>query len=209
MSLIQHWEEPDKHQEIAFWKIEEPLSFFTSKIQEINMPTFRSEKRALEFAATRYLLKVLRPDFPFSSIVFNEKGKPYLKDRSLFFSISHSFPYVGVGFNNVQPIGIDLQTFEPKILRLKDRFLSEEEQSFTQAQIDRTTLLWASKEAAYKWYGEGFMDFIDHMTVVDWREEEENIALSMEFKHPKIQKQLNVKGKIEDYFAWAITSATI
>lgn len=209
MSLIQHWEEKEQYQEIALWKIEEPLSYFTSKLHRISVPAFKSERRALEFAATRFLLQELRPEFPFHSVVLNEKGKPYLKDDSLFFSITHSYPYIGVVISDQQSVGIDIQRFDPKILRLKDRFLSEEEQLLTLSKVDRTTLLWACKEAAYKWYGNGWMDFIDHMTVVEWEEEGQNIALSMDFKHPNIQKKLTLKGKIEEDFAWAITSSTL
>lgn len=197
----------DEHKtQMAFWNIEEPLSFFSSHLKNISIPEYKSERRKLEFAATRFLLQELVSDFPFHAIEKNEKGKPYIKDNPFYFSISHTFPYVGVAISEEQSIGLDLQIYERKISRLQDKFLGKKEQELSQSEIEKITLLWSGKEAAYKWYGEGFMDFKEHMQFIDWKEEMDYIRLIMDFNHPEMQKKLQLQGKMEKDFAWASTT---
>lgn len=205
MKILRIKGEDDNNTEMFFWKIEEPLNFFTSHLKSISVPEFKSERRKLEFAATRYLLKELVSDFPFHAILKNDKGKPFIKGNPFYFSISHSFPYVGVALSEKQSIGLDLQTYETKIKRLQDKFLGEKEQELSQSEMKKITLLWSGKEAAYKWYGEGFMDFKEHMQFVDWKEEANFVRLLMDFKHPEMQRKLQLQGKMEEDFAWAST----
>ncbi|HZH88966.1 MAG TPA: 4'-phosphopantetheinyl transferase superfamily protein [Chitinophagaceae bacterium] len=207
MSLIKHWSEEQDGKQLAFWKIEEPLDFFASQLKGWEIPIARSERRQLEFASSRFLLQELVADFPVQDVQINDKGKPFLPNESLHFSISHSFPYVGVAVSPKRSIGLDVQTYEPKIKRLQDKFLGIDEQRLSDSLIEKITLLWSSKEAAYKWYGEGFMDFKEHMIVQEWLDFDEYVQLKMNFQHPNQQSDLMLQGRMESEFAWACTES--
>ena len=72
-------------------------------------------------------------------------------------------------------VGVDVEIPVPKILRISDKFLSREEHQlfkvpFSDRQGDHVTsesqlptLLWSAKEAVFKWYGEGAVDFRQHI----------------------------------------------
>ena len=62
--------------------------------------------------------------------------------------------------------GIDVELIQPKIERIKHKFLSGKEQDLLPARnAQLLTLLWSCKEAVYKWHGRGGVDFISHIVI--------------------------------------------
>ena len=61
------------------------------------------------------------------TIIRNENGKPYVKDGSVFISISHCDGVAAVALSDEEEIGVDIQSMpdEEKAERLSKRFLSE------------------------------------------------------------------------------------
>src|SRR5690606_11835849 len=119
----------------------------------------KTEKRRLEFLASRYLLQYLLPGFPFGSLKVTDQGKPALENDIVHFSISHSFPYVAVVIGN-RSVGIDVQVYREKIHRVKHKFLSPEELIIVQEKTENLTLAWTVKESVFNWYGAGSVDLI-------------------------------------------------
>jgi len=186
------------------WKIEEPESFFSKQLGFSGHQ--KTEPRRLEYLATRYLLQHLIPDISFSDLKCHPEGKPFLDNSHLHFSISHSFPFVAVALDQ-QPIGIDIQVFQQKIIRLQQKFLSPEEQILFKNEIEKITLAWTAKEAAFKWFGEGKVDFIQHMPIRKLAFSEQNAHLEMDFLRTNPQQKLLLTGAIEPEFAWSVTIA--
>src|SRR5690606_25028830 len=127
--------EKNSHYRYSIWKISEPENFFSEALgfgSERN-----TEKRRLEYLASRYLLKYLLPEFPFGAITTGQ-GKPGIEDDIVHFSISHSFPYVAVVIGN-QSVGIDIQMYREKIHRVKHKFLSPEERRIVQESTENLT----------------------------------------------------------------------
>lgn len=199
MALYKSLEFNTKKQ-LAIWKIEEPESFFADKVGFQGHQ--KTEKRRLEFLASRFLLKQLIPDFSFLELKSHPEGKPYFEDNRVHFSISHSFPFVAVAIDE-KPVGIDVQVFQEKIMRLQQKFLSAEEQLIFDNSIETITLAWAAKEAAFKWFGEGSVDFIQHMPIRKLKLDQQNAEMEMDFLRIKPQKALLISGGIESEFAWA------
>ena len=185
----------------AIWKIEEPEIFFADNLGFIGNQ--KTEKRRLEFLASRYLLKYLIPDFSFIDLKSHSEGKPFFEDSRVHFSISHSFPYVAVVIDE-NPVGIDVQIFQDKILRLQQKFLSTEERNLFDNSVEAITLAWAAKEAAFKWFGEGKVDFIQHMPIRKLELLQQNAIMEMDFLRVNPKKELLITGGIESDFAWAI-----
>ena len=188
-------------QQAIIWKIEESESFFSDNLGFVAQ--HKTEKRRLEFLASRYLLKYLIPDFSFSDLKSHREGKPFFEDDRIHFSISHSFPFVAVVIDE-QPVGIDVQVFQEKILRLQQKFLSAEEQIIFDNSMEHITLAWAAKEAAFKWFGEGQVDFIQHMPIRKLILDQQSATMEMDFLRIIPKKELIIAGGIESDFAWAI-----
>lgn len=185
------------------WKVTEPESFFTAHTGLY--PDKKSELRRLEHLAGRYLLQQVVPGLSLDRVAISQLGKPYLRDGGLHFSISHSFPYVGVAADEHKEVGIDVQTLQDKIQRLQYKFLSDAEQDICGQATERITLAWAAKEAAFKRYGLGAVDFIRHMPIRGMQLSGNEARLQMEFLREEPAVMLELGGGIEPDFAWSVT----
>jgi phosphopantetheinyl transferase len=155
----------DPNTRLAAWKIEEEESFFLEEVplqREITHPNKR-----LQHLAGRYLLKKLFPQFPVSLIQIADTRKPFLEDEAFHFSISHCMNYAAALVSKVNRVGIDLELASPKIEKVAHKFISDEERSLFQdlplPELQLSTLIWSCKEAVFKWYGLGQVDFREHM----------------------------------------------
>ncbi len=149
---------------LAVWHISEPEDFFLEKVQlqkAINHPHKR-----LQHLAGRYLLKLLHPDFPLHLIEIAESKKPLLSNEAFHFSISHCGDFAAAIVSENYSAGIDVELVTPKIELIKNKFLSVIELSLLPANNAQfLTLFWNCKEAVYKWYGNGGVDFKNHINL--------------------------------------------
>lgn len=155
---------------LALWEITETKeelisllnnnSVITAKIEQ-----FGSEKRQLEFLATRTLLnEVLGQN---KTIAYEANGQPYLTDHSYAISITHTGKYVAILLHPTSPVGIDIEKISEKVERVKTKFLSEFELSFIESRSEKTqlALMWSAKEALYKIIGKENVDFIKDLHI--------------------------------------------
>ncbi len=149
---------------LAVWQITEDENFFLQKIhlkKQINHP-----KKRLQHLAGRYLLQWLHPEFPVHLIEIAESNKPLLPDGPFNFSISHCGNFAAAIISKNNSAGIDVEQVTSKIQLIKNKFLSEDEMHFINQSTDQLiqlTILWSCKEAVYKWYGKGEVDFKKHI----------------------------------------------
>ncbi|MEO7800973.1 MAG: 4'-phosphopantetheinyl transferase superfamily protein [Ginsengibacter sp.] len=172
---------------IGVWHIEESESFFTEKVplpvQHISHP-----HKKLQHLAGRYLLQELFPGFPYHLIEIADTRKPFLPNEAYHFSISHCGDYAAVFVSEDNRVGVDIEIPDKKIDRIQHKFLNDEELEAVQKLIlkrqnlkvykDSTsthylsltthnfhllTLLWSCKEAVFKWFGDGGVDFRKHI----------------------------------------------
>lgn len=202
MPIYKQWQSGDSAK-AAIWKIEEPEDFFKAGTGLASER--KSEIKRLEHLAARFLLREVHPGFPLDKIIKSPLGKPFLPDTALFFSISHSFPYVAVAIDTQKEIGIDIQIIQSRILRLQGKFLSPEEQLLCAGQPELVTLAWAAKEAAFKWYGKGAVDFIKHMPITAIDLQPGQAELSMLFSREQPRLDIKLHGSLENDFAWSVT----
>ena len=188
---------------ILIWKIGESEAFFQ---EHTGLESDKkSELRRLEHLAGRFLLQQAAPGLSFEHIAISHLGKPFLPGNELHFSISHSFPFIGVAVDHAKETGIDVQTLQDKILRLQHKFLSPEEQALCGQEKEKITLAWAAKEAAFKRYGLGAVDFIRHMPIREMQIDNRDATLKMEFTREQPAITLDLCGGIEPDFAWSVT----
>ena len=167
---------------LAIWKIEEPESFFLSYVplsSEISHPHKR-----LQHLAGRYLLQYLFPDFPIHSIQIASTRKPFLENERYHFSISHCGDYAAAIVSSTDRIGIDIELQRPTVAKIAHKFLHQEElKQVLLDDIKRLTILWSSKEAIFKWWGLGDVDFSE-MIRVDTHPLEDEGTLEARFLQP-------------------------
>lgn len=184
---------------IAIWHIAEEKNFFLKKVplqREITHP-----HKQLQHLAGRYLLQHLYPDFPYHLIEIADTRKPYLPNEEYHFSISHCGDYAVVIVSKQYRVGIDIELLTPKVERIKHKFLNEKEfevvnrqWSMVNGELQLLTLFWCCKEAVFKWYGTGGVDFKDdiHLKPFDLKADEG--IISCEFvKDETVQLDIQYK----------------
>ncbi|HEX6846179.1 MAG TPA: 4'-phosphopantetheinyl transferase superfamily protein [Chitinophagaceae bacterium] len=157
---------------LGIWKIEETEDFFRSNVPQHRDVTHPHKR--LQHLAGRFLLQYLFPAFPYELVRIADTRKPFLKDEQYHFSISHCGDYAAAIVSKTSRVGIDIEIPVERIIKIQDKFLSEEEKQIFNVQYSMfnvqgsaptthdsrlTTLLWSSKEAVFKWYGDGGVDF--------------------------------------------------
>jgi phosphopantetheinyl transferase len=167
------------HTQLGVWKIEEPETFFQVPLQR----SITHPHKRLQHLAGRYLLPYLAPDFPLPLIKIADTRKPYLEDEAYHFSLSHCGSFAAAIVSKAKRVGIDIEAVSAKVERINHKFISAAESNLLSAWKNDTfinsslstanahlsspfqlpTLLWSCKEAIFKWYSLGEMDFKEHM----------------------------------------------
>ena len=166
MSLI--YEQQINHAtKIGVWHITEEDNFFLEHVP-LQRSITHPHKR-LQHLAGRYLLRELFPEFPLSLIIIADTRKPFLEDDAFHFSISHCGNYAAAIVSIQNRVGVDIEIPHPKIEKIQHKFLSEKEKNILSTTDGNTikilTMAWSIKEAMFKWYGSGQVDFIEDMNI--------------------------------------------
>ncbi len=144
---------------------------------------FHSSGRILEWVAVRVLLyTMLGRQVP---IEYKENGAPLLPDyENLDISISHTRGYVAVALTERGGIGIDIEQKGPKVERVKQRFIRDDESAET---LIKMLIHWSAKETAYKVLQRRKVDFLKHLRVSPFEENEEGVVTLHEMKTDDLQ----------------------
>lgn len=190
---------------LAIWNILEDEHFFLQHITLLS--DIRHPHKRLQHLAGRYILHDLYPEFPLQNIRFSPTNKPFLPGDPLHFSISHCGDYAAAIISESNRVGIDVELITPKILRVKHKFLTpQEEILFTGCTAQQAaTIAWTAKESIFKWYGTGSVDFIKHITAKKVLFNKAQFSLTFLFSKG-LQVELEVKGHFmnELCMAWVI-----
>ncbi len=161
----------NEHTKLGIWKIEEPEKFFL-KAGSLQRSITHPHKR-LQHLAGRFLLSYLFPQFPLSLIQIKNTKKPFLENDAFHFSISHCGNFAAAVVSTKEKVGIDIEIKTPKIEKIAHKFLHFSEAKWIDQQltnnennytkIDLLTIVWCAKEALFKWWGEGGVDFSEMM----------------------------------------------
>ena len=153
---------------LAIWELTETEDFFATKVSVQNNVTHPHKR--LQHLGGRYLLPYLFPDFPSSSIAIADTRKPYLPDEQYHFSISHCGNYAAALVSREERVGIDIEMYTERVHKIKHKYLHPLELAFVNSiviekQTELLTLLWSAKEAMFKWWGNGDVDFSEVLRI--------------------------------------------
>lgn len=140
---------------LRIWKITESREelmqqCFSQNINCSHITEIKSDKRACEMLAELLLIKEFFGNES-AELCHTEEGAPFIKDSQVHISITHSRDIVCLGVSYSCPIGIDLEFGTEKIIRVRQKFLNEEELVFfPEDDTLRNRMAWSAKEAVYK-----------------------------------------------------------
>ncbi|MDX1407290.1 MAG: hypothetical protein R3330_04130, partial [Saprospiraceae bacterium] len=155
---------------IALWSVQEELSFFLDRLNlpqhDLDFVRSLHPRRALEWSASRHLLaRMIGPDRALRCTK-DAHGKPVIPGDPVELSISHSYGMAAVLVAD-RRAGVDVQRRTPKIRRVRHKFVgTTEEPHIDPVRPDPfLQICWGAKEALFKVYALGQVDFRQHLFV--------------------------------------------
>ena len=151
MPIIDDFFTPSSCQ-LAVWHIDETIdelerntSLTREQRQQLSMRRTLQAKKG--FLSVRSALQSI--GVALSDLSFNAKGAPQLLNA--FCSLAHCKQYAVVVVGNT-PLGVDVESYREKIVRVAPKFVHPNEQKFIFAEkkVALLTRLWTAKEAIYK-----------------------------------------------------------
>jgi 4'-phosphopantetheinyl transferase len=99
---------------------------------------------------TLLVRKALKSFLPTHKILYKER-EPFLFPDDYHISITHSFPFAAIAVSK-EKIGIDMEKFNKKILRIEHKFIYPNEAGFfsEENKVEYLTVIWSVKESLYK-----------------------------------------------------------
>lgn len=120
-------------------------------------------KREIETRGKDYLIGHLIKE-P-CEIVYDDKGKPFVKDSDLHISVSHSHDRLAIMVNTQEATGIDIELIRKNVVNIKTKFLGQAELEDAGDHVEKLLVYWAAKETLYKIYGLKEVAFIENLFV--------------------------------------------
>ena len=153
---------------LGLWEITEEPLFFENAMPYRAIAS--NPGQHLQQLASRMVLHVLEPSFPFDQIQLNPAGKPILPESMSQFSISHTKGFAAGIISAEIPVGIDIEFISPRVLKIEKKFLNSQEYALLDplSEQDRmvfSSLFWSIKETVYKCWGNGGVDFAEQIRI--------------------------------------------
>lgn len=160
---------------------------------------FSAEKRKQEWLAVRVLLKELCGEE--KKIAYLPSGKPYLEDRSVFVSFSHTQGYVAVALHPSVEVGVDIEQYGTRVQRVASRFVREDERVSIESgdEVYGLLLHWSAKETMFKLMKDEAVDFVKHLRIFPFTQQESGTFEACEYRSEQEQKFLIHYDTHSDY----------
>lgn len=207
---LYYQDTPCEDIQLAVWHISEEESFFLQQVP-LNKDIQHPHKRKQHLAG-RYLLSFMADDFPYSEIAIADSRKPYLKNEKYHFSISHCGDYAAAIISKTKRVGIDIETYGHKVIKIQHKFLNEREQTFVN-DYDRKllllplyTTLWCAKEAIYKWFSFGKVNFRENILLDPFLLKDAG-NFTAQFSNAQLEANLLVRYKLFEKISMSWVSA--
>ena len=157
---------------LGIWRIEESADWFRSQLmldenENTLIDAIKHPQRKLHWLSSRVLIRTMMQTEQFIHLENDLNGKPVIHNFPVELSLSHSADLSALLISKKYKVGIDIEKMDPKVLRIKHKFMSATELSWvsTEDAIEQLYSVWCAKEAMYKLYGEKKLDFREHLFV--------------------------------------------
>ena len=205
MPLFRH-KNLNNNIQLAIWKVTEPSSWFENqfvlnKVEQGKLAEITFEGRRQQWLATRLLLSIVSGSSDL--IITNDtQRKPCLNSENYNISITHTSNFVAILFGTENHLGIDIESIKERIIKISHKFISEEEFKFIdkkQNYLEQLNVIWSAKEAMFKYYSKGNLDFRKHLFVEPFNYEKKGMIKGKVINHD-FHQSLNLSyEQIEDH----------
>ena len=164
--------------QLAIWHITESVEelcaqLFLNKEEFDTLDSFKSYSRKKQWLSYRALIRrMVETDFIYR-IHYDEHKKPYLVNPPRSISISHCSSYSAVLISKNLDIqhGVDIEPVDPKVLKVLNRFLNENEEKEWERDknLTKATAYWSMKEALYKANGISGLSLKENIVVLPFK----------------------------------------
>jgi len=182
---------------LGFWELNESIAELTQQLKKLApatlaLPNFTNNSRQQQWLAARLLVYTLLQKFtPELFLLCTDTwGKPYLENSNYNLSISHTNNHVAVILSKEFEVGIDIESIHPKVLRVKEKFMTADELTAAGDSLLKIMIYWCTKETIYKLYGRKQLLFKEHLGV-------KTFALK---NNGTLEAYINAPGLQKDYF---------
>lgn len=160
----------EKTCKLALWQVTETVDELLQLCPSSNqvyyndlIENMRSERRKKEVLASRILINQLCGHE--QQVCYHDNGQPYLSGTNQSISISHSGDYVAVILSTSSKVGVDLEAYSDKALRVARKFMHADDVLPTELdgsqdwslEVKQHVLAWSAKEAFYKYVGSALL----------------------------------------------------
>ncbi|HXK75106.1 MAG TPA: 4'-phosphopantetheinyl transferase superfamily protein [Bacteroidaceae bacterium] len=169
----------DTTYQLALWHITETLDQLFRLCPSNNLIYYkelvelvRVEKRKKELLVSRLLVNQLCGGE--QKVTYRTNGQPYLVSTNQSISISHSGEYVAVILSDSPNVGVDIEAYSDKALRVASKFMHPKDvlpslllgsPNFS-LEVKQHVLAWSAKEAFFKYVGsEKLVDYKHYLTI--------------------------------------------
>lgn len=157
---------------LGIWHIEESADWFRSQLmldekEKELIDAIRHPQRKLHWLSSRVLIRTLMQTSQFIHLENDSNGKPVIRNFPVELSLSHSAHLSALLLSKKFKVGIDIEIMDPKVLRIQQKFVSEDELQWVseKCRVEQLYAIWCAKEAMYKLYGQRKLDFRQHLFV--------------------------------------------
>lgn len=198
----------DKNGVMGIWKITETreelfnmLSLTNQAKAQQYLSNIKSNRRVLEWLSSRLLLQLLTDDD--KTIEHTDQGQPFLSDKSFNISISHSKDYAVVLLHKYKKVGVDIENYSNRILKIENRFISENEYIDPSKRMLHLILHWCAKETMYKLMNSTEIGFKAHLHIHPFQIQNNGVMNTYEtFTESKSIFKINYEINNDFILAW-------
>ncbi|MDR1499945.1 MAG: 4'-phosphopantetheinyl transferase superfamily protein [Tannerellaceae bacterium] len=186
------------------WKIDESanelLTMLTRNDVRLLPDKIRAERRRQEWLAVRVLLKELIGEE--TLIAYHTDGAPYLPEKNLHISISHTNGYAAVIVSEQFAAGIDIEHLNDRIHRVRKRFMHPKEDSMidTEHETEHLLVCWCAKETLIKLIRHDGTDLREHLRLSPFKYEGSGYFTAFETRTPR-RASYSLYYIVNKYFA--------
>ncbi len=194
----------------AVWKITEGEDDFLQMLPKLHpsdsdfLAKISWQPRRLEWLASRVLLHQMTALYP--DVCYNENGQPELSRCNEHISISHTREFAAVALSPRFIPGIDIERPSPRIGKVKERFLNEQEKKFIspKTEDEQIGLIWCAKEAIFKKAGQNGLNFRQNIIISPFIPKEKGQFSALLFPGRKHETHINLYYLNKDnfYLVW-------
>jgi len=181
---VQLLEKTD-HYLLGIWKMDEDEAELLQVLGLTEPLTQTNRVRRQEFLSVRAM--ALEMGIKPSEIAYFPSGKPYLVNKKLTISISHTKNYVAVLLSNHELAGVDVEQCTDRVRKIRHKFMHSDEEAWLKQitnpisekgghqqitkPINETVgllLHWCAKESLFKAVVEDGVDFVQELRIKEF-----------------------------------------